>query len=346
MDSKESDEEALFTYGAERRDRLICCGTLLVRRWGPLERKEKAFVIVSTFGLVAALGFVIYGLATLNGDDWTFALLLLFNIFFCGWYALNGVLREKPYEVAIFCGANILLLAYVSTNFGLKFTQMVNAPDRTLFIVKLARLIVTVVFSAVTLGLGMWVTHEYYDHGDFIFRTVKSAQTEVVHATKLVFLFEPALTVDMQMALSVCVLLLRRGYNSEVGGTVGIVVGFALTVALRILTYFAVQRKSRSLAWLVLVLLLLIEPAFIIYDFIKVGNEFLSTATFELEIVTLTCCTLAVLARAVVIVLGVLVYKAINRREGLHGEIQKSRDPAAPGQETKEYGSMQPEWTK
>ncbi|KAJ8321075.1 hypothetical protein KUTeg_002662 [Tegillarca granosa] len=137
-----------------------------------LSKKEIVFVLISVCSLLATLVMTIYKLATItdrSSTDFTFAIVLLLNTVFCGYYLVHGVLLERPYEIGVLVIATFIVWLYIIINFALAVHK-----DR----VKMARLIVASILSPAIIILGLLIGKHYHDSGRLIFRTVGASSED------------------------------------------------------------------------------------------------------------------------------------------------------------------------
>ncbi|XP_041368236.1 uncharacterized protein LOC121382736 isoform X3 [Gigantopelta aegis] len=162
------------------------------RKIQDVELKEFVFLGVTCVSLIATAIFTIYKLATVSKSDtdFTFALVLLLNTFFCLYYIIHGILNERPYEIFILVVATFFILLYIILNYaiGKKGT------------VKLVRLIAACVLCPIIIGLGGWIGKEYLLSGHLVFRII-GANSKFQTMCKMILLTFDLLTLDLQLGM-------------------------------------------------------------------------------------------------------------------------------------------------
>ncbi|XP_077998080.1 uncharacterized protein LOC144451169 [Glandiceps talaboti] len=281
------------------------------RNYSDLDTKEIVFLTVSLLSILATIGLTIERIITVdkNHADFTFAILILINAVFILYYTLDGVFRERAFELAAFVIAVGIIIVYCITNYIGTFDE-----DK-INVVKLSRLVLIGALGPIDIGLGIVLTIQYYKSRNLIFRTV-GANTEMQDMCSLMFFFEAVLKFDLQLQISIVVLIL-----STTGVTVTtieisiLVIGLIYCCIWVIVGYFAVRRESKPLAWIFLITSIL-EPVYLVYKMIDLGNNwsnFTKHDAMYLAIITIICAVFALVVRVVAVITMVKVYKNFGK---------------------------------
>ncbi|CAG2221507.1 unnamed protein product [Mytilus edulis] len=236
-----------------------------------INKQEIGFSTVACVSLVAALVLAIVKIVELAKDqntkdpDFTFALIVIINTIFCLYYVLNGILAERPYEILVFVLANIIVWIYVIANYA------ISPGD-----IKLVRLVLACILSPILIVLGVLIAKLYNDSGKLIFRTV-GANTEQQAMCKTMFAFFGLLKFDLQLGLSMVVLILTNGTKTDTQDIVILSVGPVYTVICFLLGYLSTGENIND------------------------GNLALAATTF-------TCAALALIIRISVAIFAVRTY--------------------------------------
>ncbi|XP_070560886.1 uncharacterized protein [Ptychodera flava] len=160
------------------------------RNFSDLDCWEIIFLVSSLVGLLATIGLTIeriIRIAQIHDENYyidiTFAVLILINSVFIIYYTLDGVFRERAYELAVFIIAVSIIIIYCITNYAGTFQEgQIDA-------VKTARLVLVIALGPLNIVLGIKLTKQYYESRNLIFRTV-GANTELQDMCSLMFFFE------------------------------------------------------------------------------------------------------------------------------------------------------------
>lgn len=265
-----------------------------------IDKKEIVFSLVACLSLLAAFVLAIIKLVNLSNasntkdPDFTFALIIIINTVFCIYYVLNGILAERPYEILVFVIATGIVWIYIIVNYALN-------PGT----IKLIRLVIASVLSPVLIVLGAWIAKLYNDSGKLIFRTV-GASGEQQHMCKTMFAFFGLLKFDLQLGLSMVILILTNGSKIDTKDIVILTVGTVITVVCFLIGYLCVRWENKPMAF-VFGLSLLLQPAYVLYKIIQTGNN-LNAGNEALSATTFTCAGLSLIIRISVAVYGVRAY--------------------------------------
>lgn len=246
----------------------------------------------------------IYKLATItdrSSTDFTFAIVLLLNTVFCGYYLVHGVLLERPYEIGVLVIATFIVWLYIIINFALAVHK-----DR----VKMARLIVALILSPAIIILGLLIGKHYHDSGRLIFRTV-GASSEDQAMCKTMFFFYGLLKFDLQLGLSMVILILSEGLKIRFEEKIILPIGIIISIAAFIIGYLCVRMENKILG-IVFCVALLFEPAYIIYKIITSATE-MTDKTEPLAVTTFTCAGLAFVIHIFVCLFFALAFRNFGK---------------------------------
>ncbi|KAK3104852.1 hypothetical protein FSP39_011707, partial [Pinctada imbricata] len=167
----------------------------------------------------------------IKNPDFTFALIILANTVFCSYYLIHGVLTERPYEIGVLVMATLIVLVYIVLNFSLAQTKGV---------VKSVRLGFACALSPVIIVLGSLIAKLYRDSGRLIFRTV-GANSTLQEMCKTLFFFLGLLKFDLQLGVSMVLLILMNGMTIKVNDIVILAVGIPFSIVCFVLGYLCVS---------------------------------------------------------------------------------------------------------
>ncbi|XP_013409718.1 uncharacterized protein LOC106173212 [Lingula anatina] len=345
MDDQIDDQDGLITFedlGKKKREATAETVLGKTRTWQDLEKKEIAFFIIAVISLLALLGFAIYSAVTQTGHDFTFALLIIVNIGFCFLYVVGAVLGERPYETFIFVIANVIIIVYVCSNFAITYPDIANGKDDVRFTVKLVRLIFTVILVPLNIYLGLWVWYTYFQSGNLILRTVGASEA-LQNSCKTLFFTEAALDVDVQMASSMLLLILKDGHTTGTLWICVLTIGFAFTVAWSVLGYFAMRYENKILTFIFFATSVF-EPGYIIFKVYQAATDVADEnqePDTSIDAVTFVGAGLALIVRVILLVFCYKVYS--NYGVGLKEKVfikpfwRSPYPPLNPRESTKTY---------
>ncbi|XP_041368234.1 uncharacterized protein LOC121382736 isoform X2 [Gigantopelta aegis] len=271
------------------------------RKIQDVELKEFVFLGVTCVSLIATAIFTIYKLATVSKSDtdFTFALVLLLNTFFCLYYIIHGILNERPYEIFILVVATFFILLYIILNYaiGKKGT------------VKLVRLIAACVLCPIIIGLGGWIGKEYLLSGHLVFRII-GANSKFQTMCKMILLTFDLLTLDLQLGASMVILILSTGMKVDTKDIVILIVGGIITIAWFVLGMWT-MRKEHKIGTYVFLAASPLEIGYIIYKVVKSIENIAVSASLASS--TIACGVLALTVRVAVIIFAVLVMRNYNK---------------------------------
>ncbi|PVD22486.1 hypothetical protein C0Q70_18300 [Pomacea canaliculata] len=292
-----------------------------------LERKEYVYTVVAVLTLVVTTGFTIYKISTVGRDnpDFTFALILLTSSVFGIYYVVHGVLQERATEIIIFSVANFAVLMYLIVNYA------AGSKDD----IKLARLIIAVVLCPFLICAGVWIGVSYHQSGNLIFRTV-GASTELQRICRTVFFFFDILKFDLQLAISMVLLIVVPGkLNTE--EIVVLSVGSVLCLAWFVLGFYGMKYENKIGAIMFLAMSPL-EVAYVIYKLVKTASVMQRFGGLAGS--TIVCGVIALVVRILVVIAAVLVIRSFNKglkqkafgiEEHQTGNIINAEDPGSSG---------------
>lgn len=265
-----------------------------------IDRKEIVFASVACLSLVAAFILAIVKIVELaNGNqtkdpDFTFALIIIINTVFCVYYVLNGIVAERPYEILVFVVATAVVWIYIIANYALRPEQ-----------IKMIRLIIACVLSPILIVLGFWIARIYNESGRLIFRTV-GASIEQQEMCKTMFAFFGLLKFDMQLGLSMVILILTNGTKTDTKDVIILTVGSAVTIVCFLVGYLCVRWENKIMAYIFWISLLT-QPGYILYKLIQTGEN-IDTGNKALAATTFSCGGLALIVRIMVAIFAVKAY--------------------------------------
>ncbi|XP_046583425.1 uncharacterized protein LOC124290674 [Haliotis rubra] len=268
-----------------------------IRRIQDIERKELVFLVVSAIAIVASTGFTIYKLATVDKHqtDFVFALVIIVNACFCLFYLVHGVLKERPYEIFILVITTIIMLVYLIVNYS------VGKQDT----IKLVRLIIACCLAPVVVGLGGWLGREYLLSGNLIFRTVGASSMLQAMCNKL-FLFLDLLKLDLQLGITMVILILVNGVNINTLDIVVLCVGIVVTIGWFFLGHACVRHESKIMTYVFWGLSPL-DLCYVIYKIVKAFTRL--TVAPALAACSITAGFLAAAVRVAVIILTYFIFR-------------------------------------
>lgn len=228
-----------------------------------LEKKEIAFAVISVVSSLVAIGLAIQRLATTSkgNPDFTFALIIIINALFCIYYVFHGLLAERPYEVIVMVLATFAVLIYIIVNYILSTQNDI----------KLARLVLACVLSPFIIVLGVIIAKEYHDSGRLIFRTV-GADSMMQGFCKILFLFLGLQKFDLQLNVTMVLLILQSGTKVDTEDIIILSVGVPVTIFCFALGYFCVRWENKKLG-IAYAASLILAPAYIIFKVYESADD-------------------------------------------------------------------------
>ncbi|KAK7502591.1 hypothetical protein BaRGS_00006166 [Batillaria attramentaria] len=271
------------------------------RQFQDVEMKERVYVVVSVITLLATFAFTVYKIATVSTSDpdFTFALVLLVSTLFGSYYVVHGVLQERATEILIFSIATFAVLIYLIVNYA------AGKKDS----VKLGRLIVAAVLCPVLVAMGAHLCVQYYRSGNLIFRMV-GANAQLQFMCRLLFLFFDCLKFDLQLGISMVILILVSRLNVDTEDIVVLSVGGTVTIAWFFLGYYTMKRENKIGA-LVFFVFSPLEIGYVIYKLVQVA-DYINTYS-GVAGSTIACGILALSVRVIVMIVSVFVVRNFNK---------------------------------
>ncbi|XP_060074152.1 uncharacterized protein LOC132553882 isoform X2 [Ylistrum balloti] len=278
--------------------------TSIATSWGQtktfagLSRTELTFLLVTTVNILTAIGLTLYSFITVIKNDpevpdFTFALLLLINAVFCLFYAFHGTLRERIYELYVLIIAIVVIVLYCTVEYG------VNEKGRKTF--KLVRMILTCVLAPPNIVLAWRVASDF---GYLQFRIVGASEF-LQHLYAQASIFSCALKFDVQVTVSMVVLVLRKGTSLNVLEQVVLGVGIPYSILWNILGSLVLKKEWRSGAF-IFAFLGLAKPAYYIYKVIQYVN--IDDNIRESQFITYAVLVAGILALLVWLILMIELY--------------------------------------
>lgn len=166
--------------------------------------------------------------------DFTFAVLLLINEGISLFYVFHGLLREKKYEIGVYCLTIIIVVVYCSIDYG------VNDDDRT--VLKLVRLILAVVLGFINIVLAWFVANNF---GFLKFKTAGALESKQEIYT-IGSLLSSALMLDCQLMLSVMVMELLDGTSVKLPQIISSIVTVSVNIMWFIFGWYLILRKEKN----------------------------------------------------------------------------------------------------
>ncbi|XP_002737380.1 uncharacterized protein LOC100374839 [Saccoglossus kowalevskii] len=281
------------------------------RHYSDLEKKEIFFLTISLISILATIGLTIERITsvfTKGEPDFTFALLLLIHSVFILYYVIDGVFRERPYELAVFVIGVAFIMIYCITNYIGTFAE-----DK-LNVIKLIRLVLIAVLGPADIVLGCYLTRQYYISRNLIFRTV-GASAELQDICSLMYFCEALLKFDFQLEVSMFVLVLSAGTdNVETFDYVLLVVGLVYGLLWNTMGYVAIRYENKALVWTFLAFSVF-GPAYIIYKMVDLGMNWntIDQEFMYLTVVIIICAAAALIVRVVLVITMVKVYQNFGK---------------------------------
>ncbi|RWS09005.1 uncharacterized protein B4U79_03046, partial [Dinothrombium tinctorium] len=267
------------------------------RTWASLKASEIIYLAMAFISLIASMGLSIERIISLQkgSSDYTFALFLLWTTIMCMFHVLEGVKSEKPCDLLVFVITSVAVLCYVIFNYATKPNDML----------KLARMIIGIVFAPILIGYGLRLAWNYYVSKQLIFRTVQSANVDLQKMCELIFVMSSLLKFDVQLGVSTYILYLDKGLTDlSLDEIIIIVCGVLATIAWVILGFLAMRYEKYELVYVFFVTSI-IEPILIIYNLTRYsGSKFQA-----LLIAVYTCGVIAIVVRLITIY---CMYRVMN----------------------------------
>ncbi|XP_071839826.1 uncharacterized protein [Apostichopus japonicus] len=345
MDDSQSSQPATFEdlgIPSSERENSQPVNTVLGqrRKWNSLTKLEVAFLIIAILSIMSALGLTVERLVDIVSDsdansvDFTFAIVLLINTGFCLFYIVNGVFGERAFELLVFIAGVLTLLIYCILN----FTQTTKSTDQTSWIIKLVRLILVGIFGPVDIVLGLLIAKQYYQSGNLIFRTV-GANLVLQRLYRNMNLCESLLKFDLQLQITLVVLILKDGKSLETLEILVLSIGIPFSIIYALLGWLALRIESKVCS-IIFLLASLAEPAYIIYKIVNVSKNW----SEEDLLIQMTIIVASWAGLGVRILLSVAFFRSFKNfgkglKDKVYGEKQNPR--RAVPRETSSYQTLE-----
>ncbi|XP_021339248.1 uncharacterized protein LOC110440469 isoform X2 [Mizuhopecten yessoensis] len=273
-----------------------------------LQKKEYVFIVLAGLCLLVTLVLTIWKLATLpkTSNDFSFALVLLLSTVFCLWYLVEGIMLERPYEILVLSISTFVVWLYIILNFSLGRKDMV----------KMVRLIVTSALSPFMIVLGVLIAKHYFDSGRLIFRTV-GAQSFMQRMCRTIFGYFGMLKFDLQLSLSMVILILTTGQVLNELELVIVIIGIVIVFGCALIGYLGVRCESKILS-IIYSFTLIIQPCYVIYKIVESVIKF-TPATDSIAVPTMVCGAMSLGVRLVLIAYFVMSW--LNYGKGLKEKV-------------------------
>ncbi|XP_067660771.1 uncharacterized protein [Haliotis asinina] len=305
-DGNDGQGTSFEEMGIPRR-RLLRCIDGMIRRFQDAEWYEKVYLIVSTLAMMISLGLTSYRLHTVDkyDTDFLFELFVFVSTFFCCYYLVHGVLKERRYEMFILATITAIMVSYIIVNYsrGLRDT------------IKLARMIFSCCMAPVVVIVGLILGCKYRPSGYLICRTV-GGMPELQDMCNKLFLFLDLLSFDLQLGITMALFTHVNDPDVDTLDFVVLGVGGAISIVWFALGYTSVQRESKILTYLFTVLSPL-ELCYVIYKITMASKHLALYPVIAPCSITTGC--LAVAVRVTIISLTYLV--SMNYGKGLKKKV-------------------------
>ncbi|XP_033764291.1 uncharacterized protein LOC117345333 [Pecten maximus] len=260
------------------------------RTLSDLQKKEYVFILLAGLSLLATLVLTIWKLIILpkSSNDFSFALVLLLSTVFCLWYLIEGIMLERPYEILVLSISTVIVWLYIILNFSLGRRDPV----------KMVRLIITSVLSPFMIVLAILIAKHYFDSGRLIFRTV-GAQTLMQRMCWTIFGYFGMLKFDLQLSLSMVILILTTGETVGDLELIIIVLGTVIVLGCTVIGYLGVRQENKILT-IIYSVTLIIQPSYVIYKVVESILKF-SPSTDNLAVPTIVCGAVSLVVRCIMI---------------------------------------------
>lgn len=226
-----------------------------------LELREWIFLIISVINILVAFALAIDRLVELPkySPDYTFTIIVLINIGFCLFYAIHGVLREREFELYAYIGGITAILVYIVIDLAVNHTNR-NA-------LKWGRFGAIICLGPPNIYFAIKVAQDF---GYLAFRTVGAS--EGIHRMyRDAGRFSCLLKFDLQLAVSLSVLVIKHVTNMSKEAKITVGVGVPLQLFWSILGWLVMRREKMQLVW-IFCPISVVEPAYLIYRTASIIN--------------------------------------------------------------------------
>jgi len=279
------------------------------KTWTGLCKTERWFLIISFINIFVTVGFTAYRLYVVvkeepESPDFTFTILIFVNSAFVAFYALHGVSRERNYELYVQVVAIIILMGYCSVEWGVHKQSRTN--------VKLARLIVGIIASFVNIVLAIIVSIMF---GPLKFR-IAGATKPLQNAYDKAAIFYCWLKFDLQLTVSLLVLVLKKGTDVSTVMIIVLSVGMIYSICWVLLGWFMLRLEWRRWGFWCFAVLGCLKPVYCFVKIYKLCNDGFSSKGEK----TIMYCALAAGVLAILtwgVLMRQLIYIYNNFGKGL-----------------------------
>ncbi|KAH3821249.1 uncharacterized protein LOC127832411 [Dreissena polymorpha] len=291
---------------APKNTKNTCFGK--IRSWQSLTKLETAFLVTSLTGIVCFIVFTCIRIANMPRDDpdFTFAILVLVNAVICLYYAVNGIMYERPCELILLVLATITIWIYLVLNYAISVRTDI----------KLARMVVTSVLGPALIAMGVYICRHYMLSKNLIFRTV-GANADLQKMCNTMFIFIDLLKADLQISVSMAILVMNDGTKLNLEDKILLPVVLVVSSGTFAAGYCSVRLESR-LSALFFVILWFVLPAYAMYLVVKAGQDLQDTShdsktEIGLYAVLFVTAAIALVLRMATLFFGVKVYKHFGK---------------------------------
>lgn len=282
-----------------------------------VSRNEWLFFAVSSLSLLVSLGFTIERLMTLspNSDDYTFAIMLCYTACFCFFYIVHGILKERFYEIVVFMASSMIVVVYLVLNVASTYDMDLTP------VIKIVRLCLALFFLVGILWWGGKVAKGYWLERRLLFHI--NARPGLQSMYQKLFLCSSLISFDLQLQGSMLIFVLQNGTSLSKLEIWVLSVGPVVTCIWAVAGYLAMDHESKP--WVVVFFIFWVpNVVYIGYRLYTLSSDDSWTILFR---ATITCAILALVTRAAVAVVMVLVVRNFGKglKERL-SEIGTQRD--------------------
>ncbi|XP_074645761.1 uncharacterized protein LOC141902029 [Tubulanus polymorphus] len=275
-----------------------------------IKPKEWSFLALTCLNLFLTVALTIERLVVLiiyekkpTSQDFTFAILLLLNIGFCGFYAIHGVLRERVFEVYALIAAILTVELYCI----IEYIENVDGRNT----IKLVRLIVICVLAPLNIFLAVIAAKGF----GFLDCRIVGATQFMQSIYRTLTIYSCFLKFDLQVALSIVVLVMVNGTNVELFEIITLSVGIPYSIIWTTLGIIFVQKENKF-GMIFLAILSLPAPAYVIYKLIYVYSRIDTMKPLENEVILYSqffASALFLIVRFLLAFEGISVYKNFGK---------------------------------
>ncbi|BFZ05564.1 hypothetical protein BsWGS_08603 [Bradybaena similaris] len=215
------------------------------RPCGDIGLTDRVYIALVLLSSTAAAIPTICQLYTIEAQprDYSFCSVLLVNTVFCVWYILEGIMKERPSEIAVLTLSTVVNMTFLAVNYTASYQSRLIT----------ARLALNAVFCPPLVILGVIVAWTYYVSRRLIFRTVgANSSLQAFYITLLIF--QDLLKFDLQLGISSILFAVTFALPMTSQDITLLSVGCTFAVAWTVLGLWAMPRESRIGAYFFLLL--------------------------------------------------------------------------------------------